>query len=292
MNPNFRQPLVIISLAFALLSACQPSPQPSVNNSNIPTQAQETKPEPTEPPPTATPYPAEITDAMRVSMAVVPAGEFIMGSDSGEPEESPAHTVYLDAYYIDIYEVTNALYRDCVDEGVCQRPRETGSYDRVYYYDETEFDNYPVISVDWNQAKAYCEWRGARLPTEAEWEKAARGVDGDTYPWGEEPDCSKASYNDCQPDTTPVGSYDSGVSPYGLYDMAGNVWEWVADWYSETYFQNSPSSNPLGPESGEFRVLKGGSWAKNANNMRAAYRTFFSADRYSNLLGFRCALTP
>jgi eukaryotic-like serine/threonine-protein kinase len=171
----------------------------------------------------------EITDAKGVSMVLVPAGEFIMGSESGDDDEKPVHTVYLDAYYIDKYEVTNAAYKVCVDAGGCTPPMQTNSYSRSSYYDNSEFDDYPVIYVDWNRATDYCEWRDTSLPTETQWEKAARGTDGRTYPWGEGISCKQANYYSCVGDTRKVGSYESGKSPYGIYDLAGNVWEWVAD---------------------------------------------------------------
>jgi formylglycine-generating enzyme required for sulfatase activity len=292
--------------------------KPFATENNTPAQTQEIISQPTattspteistRPASSSDNLPSEITDDAGVSMALVSEGEFTMGSDVDtvlaecqkykrhcEPDdfidEEPLHQIYLDAYYIDKYEVTNALYKACVGEGFCGPPQENGSYDRVHYYDNSEFDNYPVISVDWNQAKTYCEWRGTQLPTEAQWEKAARGPDGRTYPWGEGPDCSKANYKGCQSDTAVVGGYESGISPYGLYDMAGNVWEWVADWYSDAYYQSSPLSNPLGPESGELKlkIFRGGSWAKDEISLRSAHRGWLAASLWSNLVGLRCA---
>ncbi|GAB4504909.1 MAG: hypothetical protein Fur0043_19040 [Anaerolineales bacterium] len=268
-----------------------PTPEPTAALSFTPTETRQ--PAPTKTPtkfftPTPTPDPAEITDAKGVPMRLVPAGEFTMGSNSGY-DEKPVHTVYLDAFYMDKYEVTNALYKACVDAGVCDPPKESNSHTRDSYYGNPEFDDYPVIYVDWNMAKAYCQWRGARLPTEAEWEKAARGTDGRTYPWGEGIDCDKANYDGCKGDTTKVGSYENGKSPYGLYDLAGNVWEWVADWYSDTYYQSSPSSNPLGPSSGQYRVLRGGSWGSDGDGVRSANRSDGASDLIYFLVGFRCA---
>jgi serine/threonine protein kinase len=243
-----------------------------------------------------------------VTMLYVPAGNFKMGSNDGSDDEKPIHTVYLNAYWMDRAEVTNAMYRICVNAGVCLPPSNIGSYARSNYYDAPEFDDYPVIHVDWNQSKTYCEWRGdgTRLPTEAEWEKAARGMDGRVYPWGSEWDInsmrrlnfsdrndpselSDIVADDGYGDTAPVGSYLDGASPYGLYDMAGNVWEWVADWYSETYYQTSPFENPLGPDTGQDRVLRGGSWDVSGDNIRITDREGYDPyDSYDHI-GFRCA---
>ncbi|HXF84844.1 MAG TPA: SUMF1/EgtB/PvdO family nonheme iron enzyme [Anaerolineales bacterium] len=264
---------------------------PTATSTSTPTQT----PPPTRTP-TPTPLPTQITDAKGVTMRLVPAGKFTMGSENGDSDERPVHPVYLDAFYMDIYEVTNALYRACVEAGVCDPPHKTSSDTRSSYYGNPEFDDYPVINVDWYQAQAYCEWRGARLPTEAEWEKAARGTDGRTFPWGEGIDCNKANYYDgnhyCVGDTTQVGSYENGKSPYGLYDMAGNVWEWVADLYSETYYSQSPFRNPQGPASGDYRVLRGGSWVDYENLIRSADRFRLGPDHWGDVIGFRCALSP
>jgi formylglycine-generating enzyme required for sulfatase activity len=230
-----------------------------------------------------------IVDPAGVAMVLVPEGNFSMGSDTGEDDEKPIHTVYLDEFYIDKYEVTNKLYRACVDMRVCQPPLRTGSFTRASYYGNSQFDNYPVIYVDWDMAKNYCEWRGARLPTEAEWEKAARGTDRRIYPWGNTIECTNANYGDCVGDTTAVGSYESGISPYGVYDMAGNVWEWMADWYSESYYSSSPTSNPLGPDTGLSHVLRGCAWFDCINNVRSAYRYRDDPNLALFNVGFRCS---
>jgi len=249
--------------------------------------------------PTAIPLPVEIIDPKGITMQLVPAGEFTMGSDVLS-DEKPVHQVYLDAFYMDKYEVTNAAYKACVDSGVCTPPRQTNSFTRPSYYGNSEFDEYPVIYVDWNQAKTYCEeWRDpstgsgqAGLPTEAQWEKSARGTDAHSYPWGEGIDKTLANYNGYVGDTTQVGSYESGKSPYGIYDLAGNVWEWVADWYDSNYYANSPFSNPLGPSSGQYHVLRGGSWS-NFGEVRSVYRlrSDLSSQTY-NSIGFRCVHSP
>ena len=159
------------------------------------------------------------TDGM--TMSYVPAGEFEMGSEDGDEDEKPVHTVYLDAFWIDQTEVTNTMYAACVETGRCW------SLDDTNYLDDPAYSEHPVVFVSRSHARLYCEAVGGRLPTEAEWEKAARGTDGRTYPWGEGIACSNANSIDCVGVTTAVGTYDSGISPYGLYDMAGNFWEWT-----------------------------------------------------------------
>ncbi len=237
-------------------------------------------------------------------MQFVPAGEFTMGSDSGDSDEKPVHTVYLDAFWMDKYEVTNALYATCVNAGKCSRPSETKSYTRSAYFGNTQYNNYPVIYVDWNQAKQYCEWAGKRLPTEAEWEKAARGTDGRVYPWGNSFDGTRLNFcdkncpfdwrdnnsDDGYADTSPVGNYARGASPYGIMDLSGNVWEWVADWYGS--YPSSLQRNPWGANSGQERVLRGGAWLNISGSARAALRSLDEPTNFGNNVGFRCARSP
>lgn len=249
---------------------------------------------------TTIPTPASaIKDAKGTEMVLVSSGIFKMGCNKGVLCEGPAHVVNLDSYYIDTYEVTNAQYLACEFDQQCNQPRNTR------YYDSPSFRNHPVVFVTWSMAANYCAWRGARLPTEAEWEKAARanGTEMLYYPWGNrfngdllnfcDINCAQSgknkSYNDGFSDTAPVGIYEGGKSPYGAYDMAGNVIEWVADWYDKDYYFISPSNNPLGPESGTHRVLRGGSWYSNQNYVRTFVRTSLSPTVAYNYVGFRCA---
>ena len=231
-------------------------------------------------------------------MVYIPEGEFIMGTSEKQiaallkqfpswkrewfDREKPQRTVYLDGYWIYKYEVTVAQYRKfCQDTG-WQMPKAP----RWGWQDD-----HPIVKVTWNDAKAYCDWAGVQLPTEAQWEKAARSIDGRIYPWGNEWDASKCNnYNAGQNQTTPVGSYPAGVSPYGLMDMAGNVWEWCADWFDEKYYASAPDRNPTGPASGIYRVLRGGSWRGDGPvNFRAALRLRLLTVFRLLDWGFRCA---
>jgi formylglycine-generating enzyme required for sulfatase activity len=227
-----------------------------------------------------------------MTLLYVPAGEFLMGSpasDFAHGDEKPQHTVYLDAFWIDKTDVTNAMYTKCVGAGICKQPRYLYSYTHSSYYGNSQFGNYPVIYMDWYRADAYCKWAGRQLPTEAQWEKAARGTDGRIYPWGNDPPNNNLlNYSRNLEDTTQVGVYPKGASIYGALDMAGNVWQWVNDWYG--YYQSSLESNPLGPDSGQYRVLRGGSWSSGEDEVRTADRNWRdpTTDVYS-YFGFRCA---
>ena len=245
-------------------------------------------------------------DGMR--MVYVPEGEFRMGSNDHQDDEKPVHNVYLDAFWIDQYEVTNGMYAKCVEAKICglpfpaemsimfsisneefllYRPGDSKFFDQLTT--DPNFFSQPVTNVPWDFANAYCHWVDRRLPTEAEWEKAARGVDRRTYPWGEEVDCTKANLYSCAGNPSRVGSFEDGQSPYGAYDMAGNAMEWVADWYGRSYYQESPYENPLGPKSGLYRVYRGGSWGSEEAASRTTNRPGYVANLPLKYIGFRCA---
>ncbi|MFO7583531.1 MAG: formylglycine-generating enzyme family protein [Anaerolineales bacterium] len=244
-----------------------------------------------------------------MAQVFIPAGSFQMGGldQDAKANEKPARPVSISAFWMDKLEVTNAMYSLCVQAGVCQLPRDLGSATRPSYFANAEFADYPVIFVSWEDAKTYCNWAGRRLPTEAEWEYAARGSDFRRYPWGDQsPTNNLANYDYGVRDTMRVGSYPSGASPFGVLDMAGNVWEWVADFYNESYYEGGPSQDPRGPATasvhGLRRSIRGGSWADAYKEVRVSNRGFslspdLTADSKSekykgeanNRIGFRCA---
>jgi formylglycine-generating enzyme required for sulfatase activity len=235
-------------------------------------------------------------------MILIPAGPFTMGSNDGLPNERPEHSVTLDAYYIDQYEVTAGRYQQFVESAKRDLPPT--------WDDEAAqtMSNLPAVGMSWADAAAYCKWAGRRLPTEAEWEKAARGTDGRRYPWGHmQPFVDIANYNrgvwvSDAITLVPVNSglegmsvrhglKQGGKSPYGLFHMAGNAAEWVADWYDREYYQKSPEKNPTGPSQGEKRVLRGGSWADLPAALRVTARFSAEPDFEDRTMGFRCAMT-
>lgn len=234
-------------------------------------------------------------------MILIPAGVFKMGSQEGLPNERPEHQVQLDSYYIDQYEVTMGLYRKFL---------ESGKHDSPSTWDDeaaTTVGDRPAVGMKWSDAAAYCEWAGKRLPTEAEWEKAARGTDGRRYPWGHmQPFVDIANYNrgvwvnetvTLVPVTSGLegmsvrhGLKTGGMSPYGLAHMAGNAAEWVSDWYDREYYQQSPQKNPTGPAKGEKRVIRGGSWADLPPALRVTARFSAEPEFEDRAVGFRCAM--
>ena len=218
-------------------------------------------------------------------MVYVPAGAFKMGSNQGLADQKPVHKVTLDAYWIDQTEVTNGMYALCVSTGWCQLPHETDWHGKKYFDDPNKIE-YPVIYVDWQQANTYCQWVSGRLPTEAEWEKAARGTDGRTNPWGNTIDeTTFGNFSDEGGRPERVGSYEKGKSPYGAYDMAGNVLEWTADWYDVYPGGNPKDSEYFGVTN---RVLRGGAWDTYIDFIYAARRLWSPPDYYDNSIGFRC----
>lgn len=235
-------------------------------------------------------------------MVKVSAGEFMMGCNAsvdGEcyDDEKPYHKVYLDTYYIDKFEVTVDQYKACVNAGKCTEQGIT-QWDSCNN-SNPDRGNHAINCVDWNQAQSYCSYAGKRLPTEAEWEKAARGTDERKYPWGNQKvNCSFAILSEggdgCGRNSTwPVGSKPSGASPYGAMDMVGNVWEWTVDWEDGKYYSISPARNPQGPDSGSYRVLRGGSWDNdNPRHFRASNRSSNKPSIVYARIGFRCAKTP
>lgn len=241
-----------------------PKPLPATG---IPTSL----PTPTESAPTAPGTRVRTQDEM--VQVYIPAGEFLMGSDDGDTDERPTRKVYVDSFWIDQTEVTTAQYQRCVSEKGCFVPEQFSSATRHSYYLTDGYENYPVVFVNWRSANAYCSWAGGRLPGEAEWEKAARGTDGRIFPWGNAaPDSSLMNFDNQVGDTTPVGSYPAGVSPYGVFDMSGNVWEWIGDMFNAQYMGH-----------------RGGSWDFGAFAARSANRGGDNADSAYYNLGFRCA---
>lgn len=234
-------------------------------------------------------------------MVLIPTGPFTMGSNDGLPNERPEHTVTIDAFYIDQYEVTLGLYRKFL---------EAAKYDAPPTWDDeaaSTVADRPAIGMKWADASAYCKWAGKRLPTEAEWEKAARGTDGRRYPWGHmQPFVDIANYNrgvwvsetitlvgvtsGLEGMSVRHGLKEGGKSPYGLAHMAGNAAEWVADWYEREYYQKSPDKNPTGPANGDKHVLRGGSWADLPAALRVTARYSAEPDFEDRTIGFRCAM--
>lgn len=238
------------------------------------------------------------------AMVFIPSGEFMMGvpvlgSTIANSDEKPEHGVFLDGFWIDQTEVTNTMYALFLNamgnrkQGGVSWLDSDSDHVRIHLKDEIwitdpDFEQHPVVEVSWFGADSYCKWAGKRLPSEAEWEKAARGTKERTFPWGEGISCDLTNYLGCIGDTASAGSYLVGASIYGVYDMAGNAWEWVHDWYAEDYYGSSPIRNPTGPQEGYFRVMRGGSYFSVGTQLRTTYRDKLSPSDsgYSN--GFRC----
>ncbi|MDD3948200.1 MAG: SUMF1/EgtB/PvdO family nonheme iron enzyme [Anaerolineaceae bacterium] len=244
----------------------------------------------------------QVRETDNMPMIEIPAGQVWIGCDETNnagfsclADELPLHQVTLDAYFIDKFEVTNAQYALCVMDGACAEPYYQHSATRQDYYTDPDYADYPRVAVSWFEASDYCEWGGGRLPTEAEWVRAARTDDNRVYPWGNEtPDCGKANTLDentgqlCLGDTAAVGSFPEGASPFGVMDLAGNVWEWTADWYHQDYYSNSPEINPQGPEQGGTKVVHGGGFDYGWKLTRIAYTTDHDPREHKIGFGFRC----
>jgi formylglycine-generating enzyme required for sulfatase activity len=318
------QPASIATAEEAAQTLVQPTSTIGPTFTPLPTATPEPSPTPTAEPtatlqPTATDisnsFSPTITGNDGMTMRLVPAGNFIMGSTldqvnaaialcrlqpdgdscaAGEFNiEIPQHTVYVSAFYMDETEVTNGQYRACVEAGGCAEPESgSGRYRRSDYYDQPEFASYPVVWVSWFDARTYCAWAGKRLPTEAEWEKAARGEDGRIFPWGNDFSSDLANTQDRgQESLAPVGHYPAGASPYGILDMAGGVWEYVEDWFDPGYYANTPASDPPGPASspGGDKVLRSGSYANFQHYARVANRGSVAPATRTEFRGIRCA---
>jgi formylglycine-generating enzyme required for sulfatase activity len=219
------------------------------------------------------------------NLVYVPPSEFVMGNDGFD---APIHNVTVDGYWIQQTKVTNRMYAQCVSVGSCIAPtQEVGGP----VYSNPDYANHPVVGVTWDQANAFCAWSLGRLPTEAEWEKAARGLNASAYPWGnDEPACDLLNFGYCAGRTSEVDAFPQGASFYGLYDMAGNVFEWVGDWYEEAYYTSAPSVNPAGPESGQYRAIRGSSFETDPDQAASAIRHYGGEAYHSRDLGFRCVV--
>jgi formylglycine-generating enzyme required for sulfatase activity len=236
-----------------------------------------------------------IADKLVLSeMVLIPSGEFLMGSEEsiGRPDEQPRHKVYLDAFYFDRFEVTGKDFEKYLTQNPKQHPTITGWWDRKV---RPDMQNRPVFGLSWKRCNDYCEWRGKRLATEAEWERVASGLQGRKYPWGNiHPDKKRANFNRCcfimkGLSIDVVGSYNSGATPNGIYDLAGNIAEWVYDWYDKNYYKNSVYVNPRGPENGVNHVIRGGAWNSLSGYLRSSTRYGYDDAKDFYGIGCRCA---
>lgn len=315
---RFRRAMLLVGLVLGLLTACGhgETPMPTVNTPVLTEKNPETATPglqqgetivPTEIIAQGTedlPVMPSIRDADGMELIEIPAGKTWIGcfeeNNGGfacNSDELPVHQVSLDGFWIDKFEVSNGQFSLCVRAGACEPPYYLRSSTRGDYYGNAEFDRYPRVSVSWHEAQEYCQWVGGRLPTEAEWVRAARGGDQRLYPWGDEkPSCELANTLDertgklCVGDTSPVGEHPLGASPFGVMDMAGNVWEWTADWYHKDYYSFSPLDNPQGPEQGGTKVVHGGSFDYGWERLRIAYTSDHDPREHKIGFGFRCVM--
>ncbi len=279
----------LFGMGFALailLAACAPTATPEPPTPTLVTVVTETAVPTLVPVSLGGPSAGTILSWMDGSTLVyVPAGQFTMGADG---VDNPSHTVSLSAYWISRTKITNRMYALCVGVGVCAPPAPIPG---GAVYSNPVYADHPVVGVAWEQANTYCGWAGGRLPTEAEWEKAARGPGGQTYPWGnEKPSCDLLNFNNCVRNTTSVVAYPESASPYLTLDMAGNAFEWTLDWYDASYYAASPIQDPPGPESGVYRVIRGSGFESDASQVASAIRRPGSPEYASRDLGFRCVV--
>lgn len=288
----------------------EPSPAPAATATRLAADATATAPLPTATPaqqPTMTPtqLPNQRTAQDGMVQLLVPAGDFLMGSAGdldADEDEQPQRTIFLDAFWVDQTEITNRMYAACVAAGACTTPAQISSNSRADYYEDPAYAGYPVVHVSRQAAAVYCQWAGRRLPSEAEWEKAARGSDGRIFPWGNALGDFRANFcdrscafnwaavaiNDSQQELGPVGSYPQGASPFGALDMVGNAYEWVLDEYDAFYYAGMPASNPVNPPTSNEAVIRGGSWFDRSAFIRAANRVNVEATLAGDNVGFRC----
>ncbi|HUH97099.1 MAG TPA: SUMF1/EgtB/PvdO family nonheme iron enzyme [Anaerolineales bacterium] len=271
----------LIAITIVLLSGCvrstPPAPPPTQTPLPTPTLVKVT------PPPIQVGASYPYVDG--TTLVAVPAGPFVMGALKGK--DDPQHPITLGSYWIYSTMVTNTQYKFCFDAGYCTAPDETDNPD----FGDPLLGNEPVVGVTYDQAASYCTFVHARLPTEAEWEKAARGPDGNLYPWGDaKPTCDLLNFGRCVRRLTSVTNYPQGKSYFGALDMDGNAFEWVADWYAPDYYSTSPSTDPLGPESGESRVIRSAAFDTDAYLLDSARRSSADPSSHTNELSFRCAV--
>lgn len=284
-NPKNRR----LAAVYAIYCGSQPEQTPSIPTPVVPEQPLPSQPLSTES------YPVPLRPQTGIEWITIPAGVFTMGTDEsidsdGRVDETPQHSVDLPGYSISKYPITNAQYKEYVKSTGCPAPSHWKSK-RIPKGKE----DHPVVNVSWHDAAAYCGWASAsmgnaiRLPSEAEWEKAARGSDGRIWPWGSDqpPTKDHCNFNRNVGGTTPVNAYPEGASLSGVLDLCGNVWEWTANWYAKEYYSVSPEQCPAGPQSGDYRVVRGGAWFFSESGVRCAFRYSYGPDLRGESVGFR-----
>jgi formylglycine-generating enzyme required for sulfatase activity len=308
-QPNIQMHISTVQTSITVLQTQTLTPKPIENRLATP-EFSKTVPPSVTPSPTLSPGENQVSPSDEMVIVFIPAGEYLMGSletDIGaDYDELPQHLVYLNSYWIDQTVVTNAMYAHFLNEmGNQIEDRSTwmdaGDDDVLIVQQDgiwkpkEGFENHPAVEVTWFGARAYCQWAGRRLPTEAEWEIAARGAlpggDNDRiYPWGDEISCDKAQYANCGGGLLPVNSKPAGASPTGVLGLSGNTWEWISDWYADDYYAESPLENPKGPSEGVTRVLRGGSWEYDWKHLRSANRRHNGPSVSMHDYGFRCVV--